>query len=530
MKKKIIAVFLAVILSLGVLLSAYQFVSKRPNIHFYIVENYPGVVGFAKRALKITDLYFVDAFFKGDKVTSLYLEIPWKKIINLNLALPKKKKEDGVLIALDNKYNIEFKYRGDSENHWIYPKKSIRLSILDNQKFNDMTSFHLILPEDRGYISEDYSHYIAKKLGLITFNTDFYKLFINGEYQGLYFMIEQATPAFLTRNNLDLNGNVYKNESDSGSGLNAFESPNYWQKNVASPNMKKKDMSEISLLLESIKDDIPPERIIDIDNFIKWNAHSVLVNSTHQSSGGNIITYFDPKKRKFIFFPWDTAQQDHEQIDLNNNVLTSYVLQYPEYMFERNKVLWNYLNNENNLNDDLRYMDDKFEFIKIAMYKDKKKEIPNITFNKWSGVYKEMMVSRYANVKNQLKDSKIDVSFNVIDSKTLGLKLTSLGFSAAKMNLNGVIYDENGEFEIFVDSNRNQILDLEDQKVKDEQILYSNRDFGDGVNSEIKVLPKTYQYFIISKGRKFDTKGYNSDWNFEAENAVTGGAAQVNFI
>ena len=166
MKKKIIAVFLAVILSLGVLLSAYQFVSKRPNIHFYIVENYPGVVGFAKRALKITDLYFVDAFFKGDKVTSLYLEIPWKKIINLNLALPKKKKEDGVLIALDNKYNIEFKYRGDSENHWIYPKKSIRLSILDNQKFNDMTSFHLILPEDRGYISEDYSHYIAKKLGV----------------------------------------------------------------------------------------------------------------------------------------------------------------------------------------------------------------------------------------------------------------------------------------------------------------------------------------------------------------------------
>ena len=58
-------------------------------------------------------------------------------------------------------FQVKIRYRGDKKEHWFYDKKSWRINFKNNA-FNGKDKISLIIPQDRGYLTESLSFYIAK--------------------------------------------------------------------------------------------------------------------------------------------------------------------------------------------------------------------------------------------------------------------------------------------------------------------------------------------------------------------------------
>ena len=84
--------------------------------------------------------------------------------------------------------NIRYRFRGRNIWHWLPEKPSLRLKLSRNDPINLQRSINLVNPEDRAAVSNVLGDILARELGVLTPETDFVGVFINGEYRGVYHM------------------------------------------------------------------------------------------------------------------------------------------------------------------------------------------------------------------------------------------------------------------------------------------------------------------------------------------------------
>ena len=128
-------------------------------------------------------------------------------------------------------------------------------------------------------------------------------VFFNGEFRGLYVMIEQIDKRFLRERFGNDTGNLYKPGGD-GAALTHFVQAAMEKKT----NKKEADWSDAAEFIAKLNDPtVDIATILDVDSFIAWLAVSVAICNldSYLARPHNYYLYNNPATGLFHFVSWD---------------------------------------------------------------------------------------------------------------------------------------------------------------------------------------------------------------------------------
>ena len=364
---------------------------------------------------KLTDIVYLSSHFKSHSLPIYNLSIKTENFLFLDQNLPDPKKTRGILTDEYKKYtsaNIEFqdqsfdvkvRYRGYDFDHWTRDKKSWRIKFDQVNPLFNQKSINLIIPEDRGIYLEELSNFRAKKMGLIVPESQFIVLNVNENNHGIYWQAGHWNQNFLVKNNLPMSKLYGEIDQPNKEGKQSiFTSTDYW-KDYLDQDENKSELKTLLDLLNQPDDqkfffNLP--QILDIDNFLTWQSHSVLMGSNHQDTYHNIRLYYHPELKKFFIFPWDVLGGLKWLKDYNP--LVTRVLKNPLWLSKRNKILTDYVSNPDNLDQDLQFYDQLFNQTKVAFLQDSFKYFSNYGYLKQVAKTRQQLIDQFQLVKNHL--------------------------------------------------------------------------------------------------------------------------------
>ncbi|MBI4489162.1 MAG: CotH kinase family protein [Deltaproteobacteria bacterium] len=461
-------------------------------------------------------------------------------------------------------YKVRVRFRGLTPNHWEDEKKSWRIRFEKGDLFEGKRSINLVIPQDRGYLSEHLANYRARKMGLVVPDSRYAFLRVNGQFQGIYFEIEQPSgKEFLERNKRKGDANFYNEENWNWFRYGftpIFTKLAHWKKKDRDAVSQVDNYAELDYLLfllneaddERFHKEIP--NLMDIGQFFRWQSHSMLMGSYHQGDHNNNNLYFDITQGKFEPMPWDVHQWPIKGLffDKPYNPLVTRILRNPDFLHERNRILWGYVNNPKNLTDDVAFYDDIYKKTRRGFYADRKKGVMNWKFDREVRRNRETIVTNWEKIRNNLSFSTLfahvrlfpqqEISSKLKELKVLAiLDLVSHGFSAARLTGVKVIFGEGEEtsnkeaLSLYQDENRNGILDPKDRlvarfafdpKVKGYNadnlglILHAARD------ADLQPAGKNHRLFLVGAPRGLPDRTAPVEVQVRAENGVTGEAVK----
>ncbi len=437
----------------------------------------------------LSNLIYLPYYLLSSDLPVYYLEIDPDDLKKLNENLPEAYADEEHLTEEykdyvpakfffdDKEYKVEVRYRGDTSAHWSADKKSWLIKFDKDNLFKGMKKIHLILPFDRGYLIEHFNNYRAQKLGLMVPESGFSILRVNGKNNGTYFMIEGWDKELVSKENTPDETNLYELAENTwmfNRIVDRFGELGFWLKEIENQNEKIDNYAEFNLLLDLINNASDEEffekipAILDMDNFYRWQIHSLLVNSKHQMVH-DLRFYFNNASGKFELIPWDVNQEFLTLcIDENYNPLIGRIFKNPEFVHQRNKILWEYVQDGQNLEEDLAFYDKIYEDVKIAYYKDPLKVKSNLQFDLEVKDRRQRYIENYRYIKNAFEDAQIFTYIYLDKNGSAILDLATANFGA--INFNDLTIEtenkmENLSFDLYFDQNKNGLLDFSDKKI-----------------------------------------------------------------
>jgi parallel beta-helix repeat protein len=202
--------------------------------------------------------------------------------------------------------NVEMRIRGDDSRE--YPKKSLKIKFNDEPFLNGRDKINLNAEyTDPTFTRQFLASHLFQQAGHPCFKSEQVRLYLNGEYFGLYLMVENMDSDFLAENDLDPIGNLYKATHDAAC-LSIFDDVyKSWEKKT-NEHHNWDDLQELIDSLENI-----PEReyydfckrTFDYDKMLNIIALNMLLanGSTYYH---NYYMYHDIHgSGKWMMLPWD---------------------------------------------------------------------------------------------------------------------------------------------------------------------------------------------------------------------------------
>jgi len=445
-------------------------------------------------------------------------------------------------------YNVKVRIRGLSPNHWIDEKKSWRINFNKEKLFNHKKSVNLIIPQDRGYFAEYLSNHVARKLGLLVPEDKFAFFRINGVLQGIYYEIEQPNGSFLEFHGKVDKANLYRENSWDWHKYGfpeIFSDVGHWKKQSSEEVSGFENYADLDYLISLLQNkdkkrfyrEIPA--LLNMDNFLTWQAHSMIFGSYHQSGKANMLIYSNIIDGRFELIPFDVNlfAFDGTFIDKPYNPLVDRILSDSEYLHRRNMILWEYVKNENSLIDDLKFYDSAHKKYRNGFYADRNKGFTNAHFEQevkgLRGTFLKNRKKIIANLKFSsvlagthlfCNDPSVLASIDMASQGFSALELSAIKFSvtenekASDYDHLGLYYDSNGSGS-FENSDRllaNFSIDVSGKSLNSNNfsfLLYPGR------NEDLKPAKKYYRFFIASEDRILKKAAIKLA--FTSNNAVT---------
>lgn len=552
-------------LLLGGLLTISAVVGLAAGAYFFYFRNltrleiyarHHGEIQFIK---KLSNVLFLPHLFTPEKLPRYDLIVKRQDLEFLNSNLPPgyvgallsdeyRQSVPATFLTGRELFNVEVRYRGDTDVHWRDPQKSWRINFAADQPFDGNETLDFIIPVDRDYLLEALNFYRAKKLGLIVPETKFVNLFVNGQRYGVYWQVEHWGAEFLARNGVATSTNLYGSaefadlEGLSGGGFSTISA---WRKYASKPDGIN-DYSDLQRLLDVINlpsDEAFNEQIIDVidlDNFYAWQISQYLAMSNHQS-GINLRLYAEPGTGTFEFLPWDImiGEPLPPYIEEKYNQLITRVLSNPALLHQRNRRLWQYVGDDATLADDLAYYDQLDIQTRGDFFKDSLKVESNLAYRKKVRTLRQQIADRVEALKNNLKYANATFSnFQKIDDTHASFDLTTSGFSAIKLAGVTINTECDSRWTITHRPNRNDVSDsvVSLNPCSDGAPLHEADNLNFLVYS-VKMIDGDFlrpasstEHFILTTNKTLSQKFLDDKLiNFTVTNAVTGEAVEPTF-
>ena len=503
---------------------------------------------------KISDIFYFNYAFKKSDLPIYELKIKPEDWSFLNKNLPEPFVGDRLtneyrqtvpasFYYQGREYKVKVSYRGWVSNHWANNKKSWDINFKKGDLFNGLDSIKLIIPEDRGIIAEHFNNYRAKKMGLYPLVGSFIVFKINGQNQGLYFQLNPWDNTYLTSNNLieETDMFAFKDLENNDLPNDTFKNIDYFEKTQEDPQRPKGNFDILNNLIDVLyntsDDEFKKEivEILDIDNFLAWQSHYLLSASNHNAFG-NIRLFVDGRTGKLVFTPWDVnIYPPNPDLEKNITFLQARISMIPEFAYKRNKIIWDYVNHDSNLKDDLRFYDNIFEQIKVAIAQDSLKVYSTYWFFKKNQENRQLVIDNYQNIKNLLSDDQFLVSLSSGTNRSIYLDITNNSLPEIAISQVFIKNSESIYFKLFFDKNKNKIKDVGDEMIglstynkqcqcqsfdfPREIILSVKKDLpANGEYGPLVYSPQSHRYFI-----EFSNNNHKiEDLKVGIKNVVTG--------
>src|SRR6056300_1338162 len=245
----------------------------------------------------------------------------------------------------DTLQNVGFRVRGNTSRN--AKKKGFKISFNEytaGLKFKGLEKMNLIgQHNDPSLLRYWSSLYLLNRYGLVASRTSFVKLFINGDYRGVYLNVEHID---------DDNGNLYK--ASWGADLNYWGTNpnNYSGVYELKTNKDSNDYGAFISFLDSLNnlsdDDFPcyMERNFEVNHYLKTLAVELIIGhwDGHAYNKNNFYLYRQPSNGKFVFIEYDLdntfgidwfgidwANRDLNEWHETNRPLVERLLEIPYY-------------------------------------------------------------------------------------------------------------------------------------------------------------------------------------------------------
>ncbi len=253
----------------------------------------------------------------------------------------------------DTVENVGFRLRGNTS--LTAAKKSFKISFntFDNgRKFEGAEKLNLIGNHNDPTMSREKFYFDAyNRFGLPVRRVAFVKMFINGNYYGLYTSTEEYDEIFCTDRFGDASGNLYKCTWGSTleyNGTNPAAYPSYELLNNETENDKSDLIHFTDVLNNTPLADLPCalEKIFEVDDFLKIYALDISTGhwDDYGANENNYYLYHDRITGRFRFLSYDCdntlgvdwfgidwANRDIYTWNFDGRPLVERLLQVPEY-------------------------------------------------------------------------------------------------------------------------------------------------------------------------------------------------------
>ncbi|HEY4477094.1 MAG TPA: CotH kinase family protein [Candidatus Paceibacterota bacterium] len=290
--------------------------------------------------------------------------------------------------------------RGLLPNHWSAGKKSWNINFVNN-KFQNRSALRLFIPEDRGWAAEFLEAYRARKFGVLTPDLKFVNLTINGKDYGVYTNIENWEPAFFENKGRAIGGIFAELDVEHPRDIFRLDAIDSWQERI-DPALKN-HRTAFAYFLYVISETSDKEfarripSILNMDAYYGWALEALLARNYHSKNEGNLNFYFDPSRGTFEpiaydMFSWELG----EQFEVAHNRLLNRIMAHEPFRKAFEQKAQEYINNPDNLADDLAYYDSVAKSIEKDIAADTAKLPPTQEF---FATYKEHRRHIIANVE-----------------------------------------------------------------------------------------------------------------------------------
>ena len=159
-------------------------------------------------------------------------------------------------------------------------------------------------------------------------------------------------------------------------------------------------------------------KIMDVDTLVRWKSVSILMNSFHTDNGHNWRMWLNPDTLRFEILPVGKRMTLPERnltkppfiLDGSIDQLSSKIYSSAKLSLAIDQTLWEYVHNDSQLEDDLKYWDDLNNRLSSSMYADRKKHFGNISL-RTIPLVRDGIINQYRDIRNYLtiEDLRIEI-------------------------------------------------------------------------------------------------------------------------
>ncbi len=264
-----------------------------------------------------------EEFYRIDEVQTIQLQISPENMQRMLAALPERIYVPASFQWRDVKVdNVAVRLKGNSSSN---PHQSHKRSFLI--KFNeyeaDARFFGLQrVSFDNGVqfgslFSEPIVTRILRDQGLPTHRANYARIFLNGDYLGVYVNVERIDMSFVQQHLPDSNGALFKvDEGGPGSNLQLVsDAPSFYKKTFEpKSDSAKKAYAHLVDFMRMINAAEPDEfaaaleSSLELDDFLRVSAVMLFSGAFDQLTGGsphNYYLYYDTQRDRWRYLPWD---------------------------------------------------------------------------------------------------------------------------------------------------------------------------------------------------------------------------------
>jgi hypothetical protein len=284
------------------------------------------------------------------------LHVGQNELDSLNSSLPMSGfvEKPGVVETGAGFQKVRVRYRGDSNYHWIYPKKSWSIQTRRNEPLLFGRRLALINPKDSEVITQYVGRRVGEKFGLLTTPVRMAALNVNKRYNGVYVCTQPPDESFLCYRG-EMPGEIWVGDPSHQKGMPGefFSNPYIWRQVSAYKGTAAWEVHPLERLVREINDRsywLRERRLMDEEYMARYCAFVSFAGTNHYDATHNLKYYLNPLTGQFQMLEWDTCgftmhnpAPDTMGVDIGSPHLLTEMQLNPVFNYQKNKFLYDLL-------------------------------------------------------------------------------------------------------------------------------------------------------------------------------------------